>query len=263
MSRPLYFLYGLAAHLAFLFTFVYMAGFVGNLWVPKSIDAPGAGFSLVALIVDIGLVALFAIPHSVMARPAFKRWWTRFVPEPIERSTYVWITCVTLAVLMWQWRPLGPVLWSLESDVVRTAAYALYSIGWLMVPAVSLLINHFDLFGTRQVWLHFRGKPYEHLPLRAPGAYRYVRHPLYVAWMIAFWVTPTMSLGHLTFAIVNTAYMLVAIRFEERDLIELHGEAYAKYRRRVPMLVPGGVLPVVEPNDPAGVCQRAQGGVAS
>ncbi|MEM7231520.1 MAG: methanethiol S-methyltransferase [Planctomycetota bacterium] len=239
MSRLLFFIYGVGGHVVFLATYVYMAGFVGNLWVPKSIDSPDAPFTAAGLVINVFLMALFCVQHSVMARPGFKRRWTRVVPEVIERSTYVWISCAVTVLMMWQWRPMGPVVWDLTDAVTRGVAYGLFAFGWLMVPLVSFMINHFDLFGNRQVWLHLRGRRYEPLELRAPGAYKFVRHPLYVGWMIAFWATPTMTVGHLLFAGVLTLYMLVAIPIEERDLVAAHGKDYAEYRDRVPALVPG------------------------
>ena len=184
------------------------------------------------------MIALFGVQHSVMARPGFKRWWTKFVPQPIERSTYVLFSCVLMALLMWQWRPMGGVVWDVTHPVGRMSLHALFAFGWLMVPLVSLLINHFDLFGTRQVWLHLRGREYEHLPFRTPLAYRYVRHPLYVGWMIAFWATPTMTSAHLVFAVLMTAYILIAIPLEERDLLSHFGEKYAQYKRTAGALMP-------------------------
>ena len=172
-----------------------------------------------------------------MARPTFKRWWTRFVPTPIERSTYVLVSNLLMVLLLWQWQPMQGVVWEVQSSAVATTLWALYGLGWLIIVFSSLLINHFDLFGTRQVWMHLRGKEYTHLPFRVPSLYKFVRHPLYVGWLLAFWVTPTMTVGHLVFSIANTVYILIAIQFEERNLIEYHSE-YADYRRRVPSLVP-------------------------
>jgi protein-S-isoprenylcysteine O-methyltransferase Ste14 len=238
MPRKLIFSYGVLCHALFLGVFAWMAAFVGNLLLPRTIDAPGAGFAWSALAVDLGLIALFGVQHSVMARPGFKRRWTRVVPEPIERSTYVLVSCVVVATLILLWRPVGPVLWDVAHPVGRALLWGLFAAGWLMVPLVSLAINHFDLFGTRQVWLALKGRPYTPLPLRAPGIYRVVRHPLYVGWTLAFWVTPTMSVGHLLFAAGMTAYMLLAIPIEERDLVDQHGEAYERYRASVPAMVP-------------------------
>lgn len=239
MQRALFFGFGAFCHALFLCTFLYMIGFVGDLLVPKSIDSPAAALPVVpAVVLDLGLLALFAVPHSVMARPAFKAWWTRFVPRPVERSVYVLFACLCVIALMAFWQPIGGTLWHLENPIARGAAWALFACGWLGVPLVSLLINHFDLFGTRQVWLHLRNEPYTVLPFRTPLVYKLVRHPLYVGWMVAFWAAPTMTVGHALFAAVLTTYMIVAIRYEERDLVDVYGERYEQYRREVPALVP-------------------------
>jgi protein-S-isoprenylcysteine O-methyltransferase Ste14 len=222
----------------FLGVFMYAVGFLGNLAVPKSIDSPREGSLATALLVNLGLLALFALQHSVMARPAFKRWWTRFVPHVAERSTYVLATNLCLILLFWQWRPMGGVIWNVEHPVGRALLTGSFALGWLVVLMTTLLINHFDLFGLRQVWLYLRGREYTHLRFVTPGPYQWVRHPLYVGWLLVFWSTPTMTAAHLVFALGTTAYILIAIRFEERDLIAFHGRAYAEYRRRVPMLIP-------------------------
>lgn len=238
MKRILVFAYGLANYIVFLGTFLYLAGFLGNLLVPRSIDAPAEGPLWSAILINTLLIGLFALQHTGMARPTFKRWWTKLVPEPIERSTYVLFTNVALIVLYWQWRPMGGVVWEVTNPTGRAVAWALFAFGWLTVLVTTFLINHFDLFGLRQVWLYLRGKPYTYLGFRMPGPYRMVRHPLYVGWITAFWATPTMTVAHLAFALGMTAYILVAIRFEERNLVEYHGESYANYRREVPMLIP-------------------------
>jgi protein-S-isoprenylcysteine O-methyltransferase Ste14 len=173
-----------------------------------------------------------------MARPAFKRWWTRVVPEAAERSTYVLFSSLALILLFWGWQPMGAVVWDIQDPVGRAIAYALFAFGWGLVLVTTFLINHFDLFGLRQVWLHLRGRQYTHLRFVTPGPYRLVRHPLYVGWLFAFWATPTMTMAHLLFAVVTTAYILIAIRLEERDLVEAHGDDYENYHRRVPMLLP-------------------------
>jgi len=237
MRRILVFAYGVVAYALFFGTFLYAAGFVGNLVVPKGLDASPTGSLGTSLLIDLGLLALFAVQHSVMARPAFKRAWTRIVPEPAERSTYVLASSLALVVLFWQWRPLGGVVWDIHNPTGRALMYAAFAFGWLLVLVATFLINHFDLFGLRQVWFYLRGRDYEPLPFNTPGPYRLVRHPLYVGWFFAFWATPTMTVTHLVFALVTTAYILFAIQLEERDLMRVHPE-YAEYRRRVPMLVP-------------------------
>src|SRR6188508_3557779 len=238
MRRWLFFVYGAANHLLFFGVFAYMAGFVGNFVVPKSIDSVYPGSTSKAIVIDVLLLALFAAQHSIMARPAFKRVWTRIIPEPIERGTYVFAANVVTIVLMWQWRGIDQVVWNVQHPLFRGALWGLFAVGWLLVPFVSLLINHFDLFGTRQVWLYLRGRAYESLPFRVPSLYKRVRHPLYVGWTIAFWATPTMTIGHLLFAGMLTTYMALAALVEERDLVAHFGEQYEDYRRRVPMFVP-------------------------
>ncbi len=229
--------YGVVCYAIFFITFLYAIGFVGNFVVPKSIDsAPQVSLGL-ALLINTVLLGVFAIQHSVMARPAFKRWWTRFVPEPAERSTYVLFSSVALIALFIFWQPVGGVLWSLQDPIARAILYALFGFGWALVLVSTFLINHFDLFGLRQVWLHLRGKPYTALKFGTPGPYKLVRHPLYVGWFFAFWATPTMTAVHFFFAAITTAYILIAIQLEERDLVNAL-DGYADYKRRVPMLVP-------------------------
>jgi len=215
-----------------------MLGFFGNLLVPKTIDTRMPGGIAAALAINFSLVVIFAAQHSIMARPAFKRIWTRIVPKPIERSTYVLLSCAVLALLMWQWRGIDTVVWDIRQPILRAAMWGLFITGWLLVPAVTLLLNHFDLFGTRQVWLHLRGREYESLPFRVPLLYKLVRHPLYIGWTIAFWATPTMSMGHLLLAVLLTGYMGLAAIVEERDLVAHFGNQYKQYQRRVPMFVP-------------------------
>jgi protein-S-isoprenylcysteine O-methyltransferase Ste14 len=222
----------------FLGVFLYAIGFIGKLWVPKSIDsAPQVPF-VEALVINLALLSLFAIQHSGMARPAFKRWLTRILPKPVERSTYVIATNLCLIALFAFWQPMGGVVWSLESEAARAAVYGVYFAGWGVVLLATFLINHFDLFGLRQVWLHLRGREYTRLVLTEPFLYRWVRHPLYVGWLMVFWAAPTMTIAHLFFAAVTTVYILVAIQLEERDLVAEHGRSYEDYRRRVPMLIP-------------------------
>jgi len=238
MKRWVFFLYGVGCHVMFFGVFAYMAGFVANVLVPKSIDTVVEGSVSAAVAIDLLLLGLFAAQHSIMARPAFKRVWTRFVPEAIERSTYVLLSNLVLMLLMWQWRGIDSVVWDVHQPVMRAALWGLFAVGWLLVPAVSLMIDHFDLFGTRQVWLQLKGRAYEALPFRVPLLYKRVRHPLYIGWAIAFWATPTMTAGHLLFAVVLTVYMGLAAQVEERDLVAYFGRAYEEYRRRVPMFVP-------------------------
>jgi protein-S-isoprenylcysteine O-methyltransferase Ste14 len=255
MQRYLFFVYGVGCHLLFLVVFAYMAGFVGNFLVPKSIDTTVGGGADAAVAINLLLLGLFAAQHSIMARPAFKRIWTRLVPQPIERSTYVLASNLVTALLMWQWRGIDAVVWDIQQPAVRAAMWGLFAAGWLLVPFVTLLIDHFDLFGVRQVWLHLRGRPYESLPFRVPLFYKHVRHPLYVGWAIAFWATPTMTVGHLLFAAVLTGYMGLAAFFEERDLVAHFGQQYEDYRRRVPMFVPGLTAAQSSPTSSEAVAQ--------
>jgi protein-S-isoprenylcysteine O-methyltransferase Ste14 len=238
MQRPIFFAYGVGCHLLFLGTFAYMAGFVGNLRGFKTIDTTVDGPVGAALAINMALLGLFAVQHSVMARPSFKRVWTRVVPNPIERSTYVLASNAVVILLMWQWRGIDTVVWDVQHPALRAAVWGLFAVGWLLVPGVTLLIDHFDLFGTRQVWLHLRGREYKPLPFRVPLFYKHVRHPLYVGWTIAFWATPTMTVGHLLFASVLTGYMGLAVLFEERNLVDHFGRQYQDYQRQVPMFVP-------------------------
>ncbi len=237
-QRSLLLLYGVICYAAFTAVSIYAAGFLGNFWVPKSIDAEPVLLFWQALLVNLGLLTVFAIQHSAMARPAFKRWWRRYVPEAAERSTYVLFSSLALALLFAWWQPMGGVIWRVESPLARGFIHAVYALGWALVLSSTYLINHFDLFGLRQVWLHFRRRPYTALGFGTPGLYRFVRHPIYVGWLLAFWATPAMTVAHLVFTLGTTAYILLAIRWEERDLIDAHGKDYLRYRETVPMLVP-------------------------
>jgi methanethiol S-methyltransferase len=238
MKRSVFFAYSVGCYVMFFAVFAYMAGFVANVGVPKSIDSATATPVGVAVVIDMFLLELFAAQHSIMARPAFKRVWTQYVPEVIERSTYVLASNLVVMLLMWQWRGIDTVVWDVRQPVMRAALWGLFAVGWLLVPAVSLMINHFDLFGIRQAWLNLKGQAYEALPFRVPLLYKWVRHPLYIGWTIAFWATPTMTVGHLLFAGVLTIYMALAAQVEERDLVAHFGRLYEDYRRRVPMFVP-------------------------
>jgi protein-S-isoprenylcysteine O-methyltransferase Ste14 len=225
------------SYVLFLGTYLYAVGFVGNFIVPKSLDSARTAPLGQALLINVALLGLFAVQHSVMARPWFKRSLLRIIPQAAERSTYVLASSAALILLFWQWSPLGGVVWDVQHPTWRAAVYAAFAFGWLLVLVTTFLINHFDLFGLRQVWLYLRGREYHPLRFVTPGPYRLVRHPLYVGWLFAFWAAPTMTVTHLFFAVVTTAYILAAIQFEERDLISAHPE-YGDYRRRVPMLVP-------------------------
>jgi protein-S-isoprenylcysteine O-methyltransferase Ste14 len=237
LGRITAFTYGVVCYLAFLATFLYAIGFIGNFAVPKSIDSGRQVTLSVALAIDLALLGLFALQHSIMARQWFKAAWTRVVPSSVERSTYVLFSSLALLVLFWKWQPIGGVIWNVENVSGRVALLAMYALGWTIVLVATFLINHFDLFGLRQVWLHLRGHAYTPLKFRTPVLYRIVRHPLYVGWLLVFWSAPRMTLAHLVFAVATTGYILIAIQFEERDLVRTHGE-YEEYRRSVPMLLP-------------------------
>jgi len=240
LKRVVVFAYGVASYGVFFATFLYAVGFIGNLVVPKTMDSPGRMPFLYALAIDVLLLGIFAVQHSVMARPWFKRAWTRLVPEPAERSTYVLFSSLALIALFAFWQPLGGMVWDIQNPTARMVMYQLYGLGIGLVLMATFLINHFDLFGLRQVSLYLVGKPYTHLTFRTPLFYKYIRHPLYVGWFMTFWFTPTMTGAHLLFAVMTTGYILVAIRWEEKDLIDAHGAQYIQYRESVPMFIPNG-----------------------
>ena len=238
LKRITFFAYGVICYAIFFGTFLYAIGFIGGLGVPTTLDGPATVPLVQGIAIDAALLGLFAVQHSVMARKWFKERWTRIVPPVLERSTYVLVSSFALILLFWQWRPLGGVVWSVTDPIGRGVLLSLFGFGWALVLVSTFLINHFDLFGLRQVWLFLRGKPYTMLRFGTPGPYRLVRHPLYLGWFFAFWMTPTMTFAHLLFAIATTAYILIAIQFEERDLIREYGNAYQEYRRSVPMIIP-------------------------
>jgi protein-S-isoprenylcysteine O-methyltransferase Ste14 len=230
--------YGLVAYLAFFATILYAIGFVGNFVVPRSIDVGPESPVPQAIMINVFLILLFAIQHTVMARPAFKAWWTRLVPKAVERSTFVLIASALLALVFWQWRPIPSVVWHFEGPVARTVFTALFITGWVMVFYSSFLIDHFDLFGLRQVFLNLVGRPYFHRPFKTASLYKLIRHPLMLGFLIAFWSTPMMTSGHLLFALAMTAYILFGTALEERDLRRHLGDDYERYRRETPMLLP-------------------------
>jgi protein-S-isoprenylcysteine O-methyltransferase Ste14 len=240
MSRLSALFYGAIAYAIFLFTFLYAIGFVSGCVVPRTVDSGRAGPPAMALAIDLLLLGLFAVQHSGMARPAFKRWWTNYVPAAVERSTYVLVSSLVLALLFWQWRALPQQVWQVDNEPARWALYALAAAGWLLVLSSTFLINHFDLFGLRQVWSYAHGRgPDTPAPFVTRAYYRIVRHPLMLGFLIAFWSTPDMTVGHLLFALMTTGYILVAVKcLEERDLVAQFGDTYRSYQRDVPMLLP-------------------------
>lgn len=239
MKRLLIIGYGGISYVVFLAAFLYSIGFVGNLLVPRSIDKGIAASTVEALIVNVVLLGLFALQHSVMARPAFKRRWTRVVPPAVERSTYVLLSSLLLLLLFWQWRTMPATIWDLSWEPGRIGLHALFWAGWIIVLTSTFMINHFDLFGLRQTYLAWRERAYTDLEFRATMFYRVVRHPLMFGFIVAFWATPTMSAGHLLFAATTTAYILAVLPIEEHDLGRALGDEYSQYRTRVPMLIPG------------------------
>jgi methanethiol S-methyltransferase len=238
IARIVAFLYGIAAYFLFFITFLYAIGFVSGLVVPKAIDDGAAGRAMEAAIVNLILLSIFAIQHSVMARRQFKEWWTQYVPKSVERSTYVLFSSLALALLLWQWRPIPTVVWQIDNPQIAMAVTAVSLLGFVIALTSTFLINHFELFGLHQVANNLTGRSMPAPRFRTPLYYQFVRHPLYLGFIIAFWAAPTMTIGHLLFAAVTTAYILVGILLEERDLIDLFGDDYRRYRERVSMLLP-------------------------
>lgn len=238
IKRVLVFLFGIAVYFLFLFTTLYAIGFVGNMLVPKGIDNGTAASLALTILIDLSLIAVFGVQHTVMARPAFKKRWFRLIPKPAERSIYVLLASLSLLLLFWQWRPIPKLVWNFPTGFMHTALTVLFWFGWLAVVLSTFLINHFDLFGLRQVYLYLRGVEYTPVPFKQPIPYKYVRHPLMLAFLIAFWATPQMSAGHLLFSLGMTAFIFIGIAFEERDLIKTYGESYQRYRQQVSMIIP-------------------------
>lgn len=246
MARFLSLIYGVAVYGLFFATFLYLIGFVGNApFLPETLDHGSriTDSAAVAVVVNLALIALFGVQHSVMARRGFKTRWAAIVPPVVERSTYVLLTSVVLILMYWLWQPLPQPVWSVGDETAAYVLWALFFLGWGLVLISTFLINHFDLFGLRQVWLHFRGKPEMPIPFKASGLYRGVRHPIYLGFVLAFWATPEMSAGHLLFAVAMSVYLFIGITYEERDLVAHFGETYRRYRQQVPMLIPFWPMP--------------------
>jgi protein-S-isoprenylcysteine O-methyltransferase Ste14 len=231
-------IFGVICYFVFFLSFLYLIGFLANFYVPKGIDSGVETTFALAAAINIGLIALFGLQHSIMARPGFKAWWTRTIPSGIERSTYVLLSSLVLILMFWQWRPMTQVVWQAEAAWLVYGLWGLYLAGILLVLLSTFVIDHFDLFGLRQVWMNLRQVPYTEKPFSVQFFYRFVRHPLYVGWFVTFWATPAMTLGHLIFAIGMSAYIVVAVPYEERDLVRFLGSDYERYRERVPKFVP-------------------------
>lgn len=238
MSKKLSFFYGLVSYGVFFFSFLYAIGFTGNIIVPKSIDTGGDSGIFTALIINMVLLGIFAVQHTIMARPGFKQWWTKIIPQQIERSTFVLIASLMLLLLYWQWRPMTAVVWNLQHPVALVLMNGIFWLGWSVVLISTFMINHFDLFGLRQVYLYIHEQKYHHVEFKTSMLYKYVRHPIMLGFIIAFWATSQMTVGHLLFAAGTTAYILIGIKFEERNLKQFLGEKYENYQHCVPMLIP-------------------------
>ena len=238
MRRTMSFAYGLLCYCVFLIAFLYAIGFVGDLLVPRTIDSGPQAGTATALAINLVLLGLFAVQHTVMARQGFKRTWTKVVPAHLERSTYVLAASLLLLLLYWQWRPMPEVIWDASPGAGTISLWTLYGLGWFLVFIATFMINHFDLFGLRQIWIHAQGEEYRHPEFQTTALYQHLRHPIMLGFIIAFWATPHMSAGHLLFAVATTLYILAGIRFEEQDLMGFLGSDYRIYRQRVPMFVP-------------------------
>lgn len=239
MKKTLILLYGVLCYLLFFVSFLYAIGFVGNFIVPKSIDSGIGEYSLGSLLINAILLGIFAIQHSIMARPWFKKWWTKIIGHAIERSTFVLITSLLLFLLYWKWQPMTSLIWDTGNGVLSLVLNILYWIGWLIVLLATFMVSHFDLFGLKQVYMNFQNKQYEFPEFKSNYFYTIVRHPIMLGFIIAFWATPSMSLGHLIFSIATTVYILIAVKyFEEKDLIKYHGAKYQEYQKKVPMIIP-------------------------
>lgn len=239
MKKRLFYIYGIFSYVAFLVVFLYLIGFVANVIVPKSIDSGSSGSILLAVMINAGLISLFALQHSIMSRQGFKKWWTQIVPTPIERSTYVLVASVLLALIMWLWQPLPQTVWSVTSQPMNALLWVLYGFGWIFLFISTRLINDKYLFGLQQVSEHLHSKQLSNPRFQTPAFYRFTRHPMMLGFIIAFWATPHMSVGHLIFSLIFTLYIAIGIRLEEKDLLHFYGQRYREYRQRVAMLVPG------------------------
>lgn len=237
-TRIAFFAYGTGAYVMFLGVFLYAIGFLGDFLTPTRLDGPLTGSLAAAIAVNLGLLTAFALQHSIMARPGFKRWWTQFVPKEIERSTYVLFSNLAMIALFAWWQPMGGSIWKVDNEIGAGVLYGVYALGWVILLVSTFLINHFDLFGLRQIWLSLTERPHTETGFMTPWFYRWVRHPIYVGWIVIFWATPNMTIAHLLFAVGATGYILVAIQFEERDLIDTFGDRYRRYREQVPALIP-------------------------